>query len=201
MTEKEAKIVQRKITLFGILFAAFIVLFIAIISLSISVERNMIIQSVLMSTLFQSTGNGLSEKNNLIIIGKDGVMIDARVEIVRQFLAKYNSPLEPYAPQLVAAADREGIHYGLLPAIAMVESGLCRHIPTDSFNCWGWGIYGRKVTRFASFGEAIDVVARGLKKNYVDKGLRTPEQIVRNYNPTNTNDWSGSVRFFYNFFE
>ena len=44
-----------------------------------------------------------------------------------------------------------GFDYRLLPAIAMQESTLCRSIPVDSHNCWGWGIYGDKVMLIPQF--------------------------------------------------
>ena len=80
----------------------------------------------------------------------------------------------------------------------MVESNLCKKIPENSFNCWGWGIYGKKVTRFVSYDEAIDTVARGIKRDYIDNGFVTVEQIMTKYNPTNHNNWLGGVNFFLN---
>ncbi len=131
----------------------------------------------------------------------DVVYSDSRVKSLEQFFAKHDSPLLPYAQKMVEIADKNGLHYGLLPAIAMVESNLCKKIIPDSHNCWGWGIYGTTVTRFASYEEAVDTVARGLKKNYVDKGLDTPEKIMARYNPTNHNNWLGGVNFFLNILE
>src|SRR5581483_83666 len=65
---------------------------------------------------------------------------DARVELVRQFFARYGSPLEPYALQIVETSDTYGLDFRLLPAIAMQESNLCKKAPKDSYNCWGFGI-------------------------------------------------------------
>lgn len=177
----------------GILLAISALLITTIVVTSLSALRTIKVQEVLMSELFANSQQTMQPTFK----GDE----EARVRIVREFLARYHSPLEPYARLLVETADREGIHYGLLPAIAMVESGLCKHIPKNSHNCWGWGIYGKKVTKFSSYGEAIDTVARGLKKNYIMKGYDTPEKIVKNYNPSNTNNWSQNVRHFYNLFE
>src|SRR3972149_8712751 len=65
------------------------------------------------------------------------VASDARVELVRQYLDAYNSPLEPFAGELVAAADKYELDFRLLTAIAQQESNLCKIIPHGSFNCWG----------------------------------------------------------------
>src|SRR5258706_444671 len=69
---------------------------------------------------------------------------DGRTEAVRQFFARFDSPLEPYANDIVKAADQYGLDFRLLPAIAMQESNLCRKMPEGSNNCWGFGIYGGK---------------------------------------------------------
>ncbi|MDP2585752.1 MAG: hypothetical protein Q8P29_02640 [Candidatus Levybacteria bacterium] len=132
------------------------------------------------------------------VLGDSIVFNDARIEMVRQFFAKYSSPLEPYAQNIVADADKYGLDYRLLPAIAMQESNLCKKIITDSYNCWGFGIYGKKVTRFESFPEAIDTVTKTIATNYVAGGLDTPEEIMKKYTPSNNGDWAYSVNYFMN---
>lgn len=108
---------------------------------------------------------------------------DARPVIINNYLQEYASPLQPYATHIVEIADRYGLDPNLLVAIAQQESNLCKRIPEDSYNCWGYGIYGDKVTRFTDYPTALDTVARGLKTNYIDKGLTTPEQIMAKYTP------------------
>lgn len=120
----------------------------------------------------------------------------SKTEIVRQFLAQHNSPLEPYAPDLIAAADRYDLDYRLLPAIAMQESTLCRRVPHESNNCWGWGIYGGKVTRFSNYPEAIETISKTLATKYRDRGLITPFEVGKLYNPSNTNNWAENVTHF-----
>ena len=121
---------------------------------------------------------------------------DARVEIVRQFLTRYDSPLIPHAKKLVESADYYNLDFRLLPAVAMQESGLCRVIPEDSHNCWGYGIYADKVLRFASYEEAIEKVALGLSADYIHDGLTTPEQIMNRYTPSSNGSWAEAVRHF-----
>ncbi|MBI2587592.1 hypothetical protein HYW29_02185 [Candidatus Amesbacteria bacterium] len=108
---------------------------------------------------------------------------DARQLIIKNYLHRYSSPLEPFAQYLVDTADKYHLDYRLLPAIAQQESNLCKKIPADSYNCWGFGIYGTKVTRFDSYTQAIDTVAKTLKKKYIDQGLDTPEKIMVKYTP------------------
>ncbi|OGH18683.1 MAG: hypothetical protein A3C22_00720 [Candidatus Levybacteria bacterium RIFCSPHIGHO2_02_FULL_37_10] len=132
------------------------------------------------------------------VFGDSIVFKDARIEIVRQFFEKYKSPLVSYASNIVADADKYGLDHRLLPAIAMQESNLCRKIIIDSFNCWGFGIYGKKVTRFESYPEAIDTVSNTLAKNYIAGGLDTPEKIMKKYTPSNNGSWAYSVNYFMN---
>jgi hypothetical protein len=121
---------------------------------------------------------------------------DSRVEILRAFLQKYSSVLEPYAGDIVAAADKYGLDFRLVPAIGMQESNLCKKAPKDSYNCWGFGIYGGKVTKFEDYPEAIDMVSKTLAKEYKGNGLNTTEEIMARYTPSNKGDWAKSVNFF-----
>ncbi len=130
------------------------------------------------------------------VLGDSIVSKDARIEMLRQFFTKYKSPLEPYAQNIVEDADKYGLDYRLLPAIAMQESNLCKKIITDSYNCWGFGIYGKKVTRFESFPEAIDTVTKTLVNNYVAGGLNTPSEIMKKYTPSSNGSWANGVNFF-----
>lgn len=124
--------------------------------------------------------------------------VDARVEIVRQFFERYKSPLEPYAASVVEVADTYDLDFRLIPAIAMQESNLCKKAPQNSYNCWGFGIYGQKVTRFSDYEEAIVAVTKTLALKYVADGLDTPYEIMRRYTPRSNGSWAESVEYFMN---
>jgi hypothetical protein len=121
---------------------------------------------------------------------------DGRVANLKHFFRKYNSPLYDYAELIVSVSDKYGFDYRLLPAIAMQESNLCRYIPENSHNCWGWGIYGDQVIRFSSYEEAIEKVAAGIKKEYIDKGLVTASMIMKKYTPSSPGTWARGVNTF-----
>ena len=123
---------------------------------------------------------------------------DARAVNLKAFFRKYNSPLYDHADYIVKTSDKYQFDYRLLPAIAMQESNLCRKIPIDSYNCWGWGIYGDTITRFPSYETAIETVAAGLKKNYIDKGLVTASSIMEKYTPSSNGSWAHGVNTFLN---
>lgn len=121
---------------------------------------------------------------------------DKRVALLKIVFRKYDSDLYDLSEFIVKTSDTVGLDYRIIPSIAMHESGGCKHIPVNSYNCWGYGIYGNKVTRFANYEEAITTVAKGLKKNYIDKGLTTPETIMRKYTPPSDGSWAKAVTFF-----
>jgi len=123
-------------------------------------------------------------------------LADGRVANLKHFFRKYNSPLYDYAELIVSVSDKYGFDYRLLPAIAMQESNLCRYIPENSHNCWGWGIYGSQVIRFSSYEEAIEKVAFGIKKEYIDKGLVTASMIMKKYTPSSPGTWARGVNTF-----
>ena len=120
---------------------------------------------------------------------------DVRIGKVLNFLEGYHSPLSAYADLLVTTADKYNIDYRWIPAIAMQESGGCQKVIGDSFNCWGYGIYGHHVTKFQNYDEGIDTMGQFLAKNK-QNGLDTPEKLGNLYNPSNYNDWKGKVSLF-----
>lgn len=141
------------------------------------------------------------EFDEIADIPVDPAVKDKRVAILKAFFRRHDSPLYEHAEFVVKVSDDNGLDYRLIPAISMQESGACKVIPINSYNCWGWGIYGNTITRFSSYPEALDTVARGLKKYYIDKGLRTPEEIMRKYNPSSNGSWAFGVNTFINVLE
>lgn len=121
---------------------------------------------------------------------------DARVELVRQYLASFNSPLEPYAGGIIEAADKYELDFRLTTAVAQQESNLCRVIPAGSYNCWGWGIHSQGTLAFDSFEEGIEEVSKGIKENYIDEGLVTTEEIMGKYTPLSPGSWANGVNKF-----
>jgi hypothetical protein len=121
---------------------------------------------------------------------------DAIPEIIKSYLKRYNSPLLPYADYLVTVSREYGLDPRLLVAIAQQESNLCKKIPDNSHNCWGWGIHSRGTLRYLSYKEAIDAVTIGLSKNYLGKGLSTPEEIMAIYTPLSNGSWAAGVQQF-----
>lgn len=126
---------------------------------------------------------------------------DARPLLLAKFLEKYKTPLKPYdywGSYFVQLADQYGLDYRLLPSIAMQESNLCKVTPENSFNCLGLGVHSKGTWRFNSYEENFDAAARILKRDYIDKGYITPEQIQKKYTPSSNGSWQFAVNHFMN---
>ena len=121
---------------------------------------------------------------------------DARPEIIKQYLEKYNSPLIPYSNLIVEVADEYSLDFRLVPAIAQQESNLCKIIPPNSYNCWGWGIHSKGTLGFVSFEEGIKTVSKGLREEYLNKGYSTVEDIMSKYTPQSNGSWARGVSQF-----
>lgn len=124
---------------------------------------------------------------------------DARAKIVADFFKGYNSPLQAFAQVFIQVADKYSLDYRLLPAISMQESNGGKKIINNSFNPFGYGIYDSNVLKFASYEEAIERVGKGLRNDYFDQGLTTPESIMAKYTPpalSKGGNWAKGVSSF-----
>lgn len=112
---------------------------------------------------------------------------DRRLTRLTHFFRKRKSGLESHASAFLETADRNGLDWRLLPAIATLESGAGKHAPHN--NLFGWKS-GR--ARFASIPAAIETVGYHLATApaYAGKSL---EAKLRTYNPVRR-DYSALIR-------
>jgi hypothetical protein len=134
-----------------------------------------------------------SDSDSYPSISSNIIAADGRPEILKNYLHTVNSELEPYAELMVKTADKYNLDFRLLTAIAIKESGACRVIPPESHNCWGWGIHSAGTLGFDSYEEAIEIVSKGLKDNYINKGYITPDQIMTKYAHKDSTTWGPDV--------
>lgn len=154
---------------------------------------------IVTSALFSGTS---SNKNTQLNISDTYTKNqENRVEVLEKFFDKYNSPLKGNARKFVETADKYSIDYKLLPAISCVESTCGKRMIPNTYNPFGWGIYGKNYISFKSFDDAIETVGSGLNKNYFSKGLDTVNEIAPVYTPPNSGHWMGSVNYFMNTME
>jgi hypothetical protein len=121
---------------------------------------------------------------------------DARPMLIKKYLEKYNSPLLPYSDLIFQLSQNYGYEYYWIVAIAQQESNLCKKAPEDSYNCWGYGINKKGTLKFDNYELAIRSYAEYLKREYFDKGLNTPELMMRKYCPSSNGSWANGVNQF-----
>ena len=121
---------------------------------------------------------------------------DARPMLIKKYLEKYNSPLVPYSDLIFQISEDYGFEYYWIPAIAQQESNLCKKAPEGSHNCWGYGIHKKGTLGFDNYEIAIKSYAEYLKREYFDKGLNTPELIMKKYCPSSNGSWANGVNQF-----
>lgn len=117
---------------------------------------------------------------------------DLRVKALESTLARYKSPLVPYAGAYVVYADMYGLDWKLLPAISGIESSFGLHYIPGSYNAYGWGggyIY------FKSWEDGIAVISKALRENYINRGADTVYKIGPIYAPP-SKTWSTNVAHF-----
>lgn len=152
-----------------------------------------IINSQQNSIIPDSIGENLSL--NLQIFKDDTVEStpDLRAAKIDAYFSQWDLPLAGYGKAMVAAADKYGIDWKILPAIAMLETtggkNLCDNtrngvVNKNSFGFGGCSIY------FATFEDAFDAVAKtisgnGEKTADLYKG-KSVEEILEVYNPKDT---------------
>lgn len=120
------------------------------------------------------------------------VEADNRAQILSQFLAKYNSPLEASAEDFVAAADANNLDWRMLAAISGIESTFGKQMIQGTYNAYGWG--GGTI-RFESWSDGIWTISSALKEKYVAKGADNIYKIGRIYCPPNPL-WASKVQSF-----
>lgn len=119
---------------------------------------------------------------------------DNRLQILKTFLEKYNSPLAPFTEEFINSADAYGIDWKIIPAITGVESTFGKQIPGGSYNAYGWN---NGAWKFKSWPDSIWYVTSQLKTRYIAQELITVEQIGPIYAPP-SKTWAWKVKYFMN---
>lgn len=122
---------------------------------------------------------------------------DPRVDILKKYLESRNSPMAAHAETFIAAADEQNLDWKLVASIAGLESSFGKHMPYNSYNAWGWGVYGDNVIRFKSFDDGIYVLSKGLRERYINK-LGTEDLYVIGKMYASSPTWAQRVTFFMN---
>ncbi len=133
------------------------------------------------------------------LAGFGELLVDKRVTHLRTYLTSHNSPLADEAEVFIREADRNSLDWKFVAAISGVESTFGKHIPSGSYNAWGWGIPtgAQSGIGFRNWEQGIVTVSEGLAKNYYGRGTKTVYDVGWIY-AANGNSWGNHVAFFMN---
>lgn len=129
----------------------------------------------------------------IILSARPAAAFDPRASQMRKVLEKYHSPMIGLEDKMIATADKYGLDWTMLAAIAGTESSFGKRMPANCINPYGWGIYGDHRICFESFEKAIDTVGEGLGKKYNKTSVST---IAHTYNTVSTDGWTRHTNYF-----
>lgn len=117
------------------------------------------------------------------------VAIDPRAEKIDAYFAQWDLPLAGHGKGMIEAADKYGIDWRLLPALAMLETTGGKNLCGDGTNQNAFG-FGSCQIHFSTFEASFEAVAKTISGNgkntsHLYKG-KSVEGILEVYNPPNT---------------
>jgi len=98
--------------------------------------------------------------------------------VLSEFFKKHASPLAEKAVAFIFSCQKYRIDCYLLPSIASVESSYGKRYIKAYNNPFGWG---GGYYKFESLEQAIEVVTKKMRLNYIDKGATNLQLIGKRY--------------------
>lgn len=112
----------------------------------------------------------------------------------------YGCPLEGMGSVFVREANRNDIPWWIAAAISFQESGCGKKTPKadgeESYNAFGWAVYGENVHMFGSWARAIETVSEYLSNKFFSRGVSDPCDIMRIYTPPSNGSWCEGIKYF-----
>lgn len=125
---------------------------------------------------------------------------DARAQKINEVFKYYNCPLEGLGEVFVYEADKNNIPWWIVAAISFQESSCGKMTPepnsVESYNAWGWGVYGENVVMFDNWVRGIETVSKYLSNKFFSKGITEPCEIMKVYTPPSKGSWCKGVSHF-----
>lgn len=127
--------------------------------------------------------------------------IDARAVKLERVFEKFKCPIIGTGEFLVQKADEYGIPYWLVASVAFQESSCGKKTPKvaglqESYNAWGYGVWGGNVKTFDNWEAGISAVSRYFGVNFYSKGITDPCEIMKIYTPPSKGSWCEGVKYF-----
>lgn len=125
---------------------------------------------------------------------------DSRAQRINEVYKQYNCPLEGMGDVMVYEADKNGIPWWLVAAVSFQESGCGKKSPkvagAESYNAWGWGVYGGVVFSFDNWVRGIETVSKYFGDKFYSKGIEDTCVIMQTYTPPSNGSWCEGVNHF-----
>lgn len=130
---------------------------------------------------------------------------NSRSEKIDGVFNYYKCPLEGLGSKFVEEADKNDIPWWLVASVAFKESSCGKNTPKvdgqESYNAWGWGVYGNNVQMFVNFARGIEVVSNYFNQNFYSAGITDLCEIMKIYTPPSDGSWCKDVAHFAEVFE
>lgn len=125
---------------------------------------------------------------------------DSRAQRINGVFKIYNCPLEGLGDVIVYEADKNDIPWWLVAAVSFQESGCGKKTPkpggAESYNAWGWGVYGGYVFSFDNWVRGIETVSKYFGDKFFSKGIADTCEIMKTYTPPSQGSWCEGVDHF-----
>ena len=114
------------------------------------------------------------------------------------FLESVNSPIADKARHIIDTAEKYGLDYKIIVAIAGTESSYWKNC--HDWNCYGWGVtdsgYIDKIQQadWSTFESGLDTFCNQFARQY--KGLTINEISLSGYNARQ--EWRNTTNYIYN---
>lgn len=138
-----------------------------------------------------------------LVLGDSDVRLyakDARSQRINEIFKQYNCPLEGLGEVFVMEADKNNIPWWVVAAISFQESSCGKLTPevlgVESYNAWGWAVYGENVQMFNNWVRGIETVSEYLGEKFYSQGITDLCEIMRTYTPPSKGSWCKGVQFY-----
>jgi len=125
---------------------------------------------------------------------------DSRAQKINAVFKEYKCPLEGLGEVFVYEADKYNIPWWLVAAVSFQESTCGKRTPEpsglESYNAWGWAVYGDNVQTFDNWVRGIETVSEYMSEKFYQKGVTEPCDIMKTYTPPSQGSWCEGVKYF-----
>jgi hypothetical protein len=125
---------------------------------------------------------------------------DSRSQKLNEVFRMFKCPLEGMGDAFVYEADKNSIPWWLAASVAFQESSCGKNTPKvdgiESYNAWGWAVYGDMVFSFDNYARGIETVSKYFSTRFFKQGITDTCEIMKIYTPPSNGSWCEGVNHF-----